>query len=95
MAFFIVKINIYPSDRGDRFYISHPGEMLERLRGKKMATSEAQKKATNRYRKDKIEELRFQVPKGEKQAIKDFASKQGLSVSAFVYSVVKEAMNKK
>ena len=57
-----------------------------------MPITEAQKKATYKYRVEKVEELRFNVPKGEKQKIKDFAAAQGLSVSSFVYQAVREAM---
>ena len=58
-----------------------------------MAITDAQKKATYKYR-EKIEELRFQVPKGQKDIIKDHADKQGESVSSFVYRAVKETMER-
>ncbi len=58
-----------------------------------MGITEAQKRATYKYR-EKIEELRFQVPKGEKDVIKEHAAKQGESVSSFVYRAVREAMER-
>ncbi len=58
-----------------------------------MAITDAQKKATYKYR-EKIEELRFQVPKGEKNIIKAHAESQGESVSAFIYRAVKETMKR-
>ena len=58
-----------------------------------MAITDAQKKATYKYR-EKIEELRFQVPKGQKDIIKDHADKHGESVSSFVYRAVKETMER-
>ncbi len=58
-----------------------------------MSITEAQKKATYKYR-EKIEELRFTVPKGEKEKIQEFAKKNGESVSAFVYRAVREAMER-
>ncbi len=58
-----------------------------------MGISDAQKKAIYKYR-EKIEELRFQVPKGEKDVIKEHAAKQGESVSSFVYRAVREAMER-
>lgn len=58
-----------------------------------MAISDAQKKATYKYR-EKIEVLRFQVPKGERDIIKAHAESQGESVSAFLNRAVKETMEK-
>lgn len=56
-----------------------------------MGISEAQKKATYKYRA-KYEELRFRVTKEEKEAIKEFAKQRGQSVSEFVNEAVKEKM---
>lgn len=58
-----------------------------------MGISDAQKRATYKYR-EKIEELRFQVPKGEKEKIKEHAAGQGESVSAFIYRAVRETMER-
>lgn len=59
-----------------------------------MSTSEAQKKATERY-KGKLEEVRFYVPRGDKQKIRDFAESKGMSVNEFLRGVVKAAMDEK
>ena len=43
---------------------------------------------------EKIEILRFQVPKGEGAAIKEHAKAQGESLSAFVNRAVKETIER-
>lgn len=58
-----------------------------------MAITDAQKKATYKYR-EKIEELRFQVPKGQKEIIREHAKKHGESISSFVYRSVSETMKR-
>ena len=58
-----------------------------------MSYDEVAKKATYKYR-EKIEELRFSVPKGKKQEIVDHAAARGESISAFVYRAVKETMER-
>ena len=58
-----------------------------------MAYSEVSKKATYKYR-DKFEELRFSVPKGEKQRIVDHAASRGESINQFLNRAVKETMER-
>lgn len=49
-----------------------------------MATTEAQKKATIKYMKENLEEVRFRVRKGKKKEYKDKATKRGMSLSAYI-----------
>ena len=58
-----------------------------------MGYSEVSKKATYKYR-DKFEELRFSVPKGNKQEIVDHAAAMRESVNAFVNRAVREAIER-
>ena len=53
-----------------------------------MLISESQKKATYKYR-EKYDELRFQVPKGEKETIREHAEKHGESVNRFFSESIK------
>lgn len=59
-----------------------------------MGISEARKKANDKWR-EKYEEVRFRVPKGEKSLIQEHAEKHGdASVNAFLVRAVKEAMER-
>lgn len=49
-----------------------------------MATTEAQKKATIKYMKENLEEIRFRVRKGKKEEYRDKAAKKGMSLSAYI-----------
>ena len=57
-----------------------------------MAVSEAQKRASNKWLKEKVENITFRVPKGQKEIIQQHAEKQGESVNAFLNRAVKTVM---
>ena len=57
-----------------------------------MAPSEAKKKANAKYIEEKTETIYIRVPKGDKDAIKDFAAQNNESVNQFVIRLIKEAM---
>lgn len=59
-----------------------------------MATSEAQLKASKKYISEKLDEIRFRVPKGEREILKQHAEKMGESLNKFLYRAVKEAIEK-
>ncbi len=59
-----------------------------------MATTEAQRKASKKYITEKLDEVRFRVPKGEREVIKAHAQKMGESVNGFIYRAVKEAIER-
>ena len=46
------------------------------------------------YRKTKYEDLRIRVPKGKKEEIKDFVSKIGKSLNAFVNEAIDEKIKR-
>lgn len=59
-----------------------------------MGISEARKKANDKWR-EKFEEVRFRVPKGQKDQIQEHAEKYGdASVNAFLVRAVKETMER-
>ena len=59
-----------------------------------MATNEAQLKACKKYITGKLDEVRFRVPKGEREILKKHAEKMGESVNKFIYRAVKETMER-
>lgn len=56
--------------------------------------SEAQLRATRKYLKEKVEDIRFRVPMGRKAIIKAHANKKGESVNAFINRAVTETIEK-
>ena len=57
-----------------------------------MAPSEAQKKATAKWQKEKVEEIKFRVPIGKKDIIKAHAENHGESVNAFLLRAAEETI---
>lgn len=49
-------------------------------------------KYKNDYQKNNYDRLVINVPKGQRQVIKDFASKQGQSLNAFVVGLIEQAI---
>lgn len=59
-----------------------------------MSASEAQKRATAKWQKEKVEEIKFRVPKGRREVIKAHADSCGESMNAFLVRAVAEAMER-
>lgn len=59
---------------------------------KTKVVSEAQLRATRKYLKEKVEDIRFRVPMGQKAIIKAHAEKRGESVNAFINRAVAETI---
>ena len=59
-----------------------------------MATSPAQLRATKKYLKEKLDEIKVRVPKGQREVIQQHAARQGESVNGFITRAVKEAMER-
>lgn len=59
-----------------------------------MSASEAQKRATAKWQKEKVEEIKFRVPKGRKEVIKSHADHCGESMNAFLLRAVEETMER-
>ena len=59
-----------------------------------MASTEAQKKATVKYMKENLEDIRFRVPKGNKEKIRSHAESKGMSLTAYIKHQIDTDMNK-
>ena len=57
-----------------------------------MALTDAQKRARDKWLTEKVEDIRFRVPKGKKAIIQEHAAKLGESVNAFINRAVDEAL---
>ena len=57
-----------------------------------MTTSEAQKRATSKYLKEKLEGITFRVPKGVKAIIQKHAMEMDESMNAFILRSVMETI---
>lgn len=57
-----------------------------------MATSEAQKRATTKYIKENLQEIRFRVKNEQAEQIRQYASSQGKSVRAYIVDLIEQDM---
>lgn len=57
-----------------------------------VAASEAQKRATEKWQKEKVEDIRLRVPKGKKLSIQDHATKTGESINSFINRAIDETI---
>lgn len=53
-----------------------------------MPYSEAQKKATAKYMKNNLDEIKIRVAKGQKQVIADYAAKDGKSLNGYIKTAI-------
>lgn len=56
--------------------------------------SEAQRRSTQKYRQNKVDQVAILVPKGEKEEIKAAAAAAGQSISQYILQAVHERMEK-
>ena len=59
-----------------------------------MPATEAQMRATAKWQKEKTDEVRFRVPKGERSIIQAHAKEQGESTTAFIKRAIRETMER-
>nr|WP_270440974.1 hypothetical protein [Butyricicoccus sp. AF86-03b2A] len=59
-----------------------------------MPATEAQMRATAKWQKEKTDEVRFRVPKGERIVIQAHAKAQGETTTAFIKRAIQEAMER-
>lgn len=57
-----------------------------------MTVSKAQQKAVNKYVREKYDRINVNMPKGKKELIQEHASRQGMSVNAFINLAIDEKM---
>lgn len=58
------------------------------------STTPAQKRATAKYLKERVDTLRIRVPKGQSDVIKDHAAAHGESMNRFVVRAINETMRR-
>ena len=61
---------------------------------KKTRYTEAQKRASEKYLKESVEDIRIRVPKGQKEIIKTHAETLGESMNQFVIRAINETMER-
>ena len=59
-----------------------------------MSTSEAKLRANRKHQQEKLEEIKFRVPKGNKARIQAHAQSRGESTNAFIYRAINEAIER-
>lgn len=57
-----------------------------------MAYSEAQKKATAKYMKNKLDDIKVRVPKGKREVYKAHAKRKGKSLNALIIELLEKDM---
>ena len=60
--------------------------------GAAMTVSKAQQKAVNKYVKENYDRINVTMPKGKKEEIQTYASRHGLSVTAYINAAIDEKM---
>ena len=60
-----------------------------------MAYSEAQKKATAKYMKNKLDDIKVRVPKGKREVYKAHAERKGKSLNALIIELLEKDMQEK
>lgn len=55
-----------------------------------MSYNEAQKKATMKYQKEKLEQIAIRVPKGDRAALKAEAEQKGQSMAQYIIQAVND-----
>lgn len=61
---------------------------------KKSRYTEAQNRATQKYQREKLEQINFRIRKGEKQKYVDAAAAMGLSMAQFFINAADEKIEK-
>lgn len=56
--------------------------------------TDARRKASAKYLKESVEDIRIRVPKGQKSIIKDHAERQGESMNQFVIRSITETIKR-
>lgn len=56
--------------------------------------TDARRKASAKYLKESVEDIRIRVPKGDKAKVQEHAANMGESTNAFVVRAIAETMNR-
>lgn len=68
--------------------------MPEKKKSTYTGQTEARRKASAKYLKESVEDIRIRVPKGQKAVIKTHAEQQGESMNHFVTRAINETMER-
>lgn len=68
--------------------------MPEKKKSTYTGQTEARRKASAKYLKESVEDIRIRVPKGQKAVIKAHAEQQGESMNHFVTRAINETMER-
>lgn len=68
--------------------------MSEKKKTIYVGQTDARRRATAKYLKESVEDVRIRVPKGHKEIIKAHADKQGESMNAFVIRAIDETIER-
>ena len=79
---------------GVSLYCAAPLETTAERGCKAMAYNEKQKEYTMNYMKEKLDEIKFRVPKGKKALIREHAEKQGEKLTPFIIRAIDETMER-
>lgn len=84
-----------------RLFISPPNylkkegsSMVEEKKSTYTGQTDARRRATAKYLKETVEDVRIRVPKGQKAIIKAHADKNGESMNQFVIRAINETMER-
>ena len=56
--------------------------------------NESRKKASMKYQKENLEQVRFWVQKGKKDEYKEFAESRGMSLTALIVKLIEDEMKR-
>ena len=56
--------------------------------------TDARRKASAKYLKESVEDIRIRVPKGQKEVVKSHSDKMGESMNSFVVRAINETMER-
>ena len=68
--------------------------MLEEKKNTYKGQTDARRRASAKYLKESVEDIRIRVPKGQKAVIKAHADQQGESINQFVIRAINETMER-
>lgn len=68
--------------------------MQEEKKSTYTGQTDARRRASAKYLKESVEDVRIRVPKGQKSLIKTHAEKQGESMNQFVVRAINETMER-
>lgn len=68
--------------------------MSEEKKSKYTGQTDARRKASAKYLKESVEDIRIRVPKGDKSKVQEHAASMGESTNAFVVRAINETMER-